>query len=95
VPAERVAQNVASALGAAGLVLLGLAAPAAFFSATLHTTSAWVLLLGAVIAVGVTAVRVVARKTFALPSVAATGWTLLALALGARTLFALSHTVTR
>jgi hypothetical protein len=95
VPAETVARNVAAALAGAGLVLLGLAAPAAFFSATLHTNSAWFLLLGSVVLVGVTAVRAVARKTFTGTSLASTGWTLLALALGARTLLALSHTVTR
>lgn len=95
VPAERVARHVGEALGGAGVVLLGLSAPAAYFSATLRTGSAWVLLVGAVVLVGVVAVRAVARKTFPSPTFASTGWTLLALALGARTLLALAHMVTR
>ncbi|MFO0603605.1 MAG: hypothetical protein U0324_10550 [Polyangiales bacterium] len=94
-PAERVARHVADSLGGVGTVLLGLAAPAAYFSATLRTGSAWFLLAGAVVLVGVAAVRAVARNAFPRPSPAAVGWTLLALALGARTLLALAHTVTR
>lgn len=93
--AEELVSGVADVLGRTGVILLGLSAPAAFFSATLHTSSAWFLLLGSVVIVGVTAVRAVARKTFTGTSLASTGWTLLALALGARTLLALSHTVTR
>lgn len=90
--AERLLADVASVLGRAGLVLLGLAAPAAFFSATLRTRSAWALLVVVVLAVGITAVRAVARRTLdgRGPTVVI-GWTALAVALGARMLFALAH----
>lgn len=92
--AERVVGDVAGALGDAGVVLLGLAAPAAYFSATLRTPTARALLVGCVVLVGAVAVRSVARRTFAsAPRGAASGslWTLLAFALGLRMLVALSH----
>lgn len=93
--AEDVCVDVASVLSDAGVVLLGLAAPTAFFSVTLRTPTAWVLLAAAVATVGATAVRALARRTLseerARSGAAAFVWTALALALGLRMAFALAH----
>lgn len=93
--AESVVSDVASVLGDAGVVLLGLAAPAAFFSATLRTSNGWALLMAAVVAVGATAVRAVARRAFSddAPRAGAASllWTGFAFALGLRLIVALSH----
>ncbi len=91
-PAEELVSHVASVVGAAGVVLLGLAAPAAYFSATLRTPSAWALLVVTAVVVGATAVRALARRTLSHGTAAAL-WTLFAFALGVRLVLALSHHV--
>lgn len=88
--AEALVADIAETLGDTGLALLGLAAPAAFFSVTLHTQSAWVLLAVIVGAVGLTAVRSLARRTL-MRGVVGALWTVFALALGVRLVLALSH----
>ncbi len=88
--AEDLAADIAETLGNTGLALLGLAAPAAYFSATLHTRSAWVMLAVIIGAVGLTAVRALARRTL-MPGLASALWTVFALALGVRLVLALSH----
>ena len=91
--AEEVVAAVADVLGRTGVVLLGLAAPAAFFSATLRTPTAWALLVALVVAVGATAVRAVSRRTLTHAAAAAWLWSAFALALGVRLLLALApHT---
>jgi len=89
--AEEIVAEVSSVLGDTGVVLLGLSAPAAFFSATLHTGSAWGLLSVTVVAIGFAAVRAVSKRALAHRLTAATLWTLFALALGVRLALALSH----
>ena len=89
--AEEIVAEVSSVLGDTGVVLLGLSAPAAFFSATLHTGSAWGLLFVTVVSVGFTAVRAVSKRALAQHLAAASLWTLFALALGVRLALALSH----
>lgn len=89
--AEEIVSEVSSVLGDTGVVLLGMAAPAAFFSATLHTASAWALLAVTVVSVGATAVRAVSKRTLAHGLAAASLWTLFAFALGVRLALALSH----
>jgi hypothetical protein len=89
--AEEVIAEVADVLGRAGVVLLGLAAPAAFFSATLRTPTAWVLLVGLAVAVGSVAVRAVARRTLSHAAAASWLWTFFALALGVRLVLALAR----
>lgn len=89
--AERLVTEVASVLGAVGAVLLGLSAPAAFFSATLRTPSAALLLVGCALAVGTAAVHAVSRRAFAGITVASSLWSLSALCLGARLSITLYH----
>ncbi|MDB4932887.1 MAG: hypothetical protein JWM10_5371 [Myxococcaceae bacterium] len=89
--AEEVIAEVADVLGRAGVVLLGLAAPAAFFSATLRTPTAWALLVGLAVVVGAVAVRAVARRTLSHATTAAWLWTFFSLALGVRLLLALAR----
>ena len=87
--AEEVVAGVSDALGRTGVVLLGLAAPAAFFSATLRTPTAWALLGCAVLAVGAVAIRGVSRETLRHPA-ATWLWTVFALAVGVRLLTTLA-----
>lgn len=82
--AERLLGAVSSVLGAVGVALLGLAAPAAFFSATLRTPSAVVLLAGVALAVGFVGVRAVSQRVFVELSAAAALWNVFALAIGLR-----------
>jgi hypothetical protein len=90
-PAERVFRDVARVLGETGTVLLGLAAPAAYFSATLRTATAYGLLAATLAVVGFVAVRVVARRFFAHTTGASLAWTVLAVALGLRLMTTLGH----
>lgn len=94
ISAEEVVARVTEALGNAGIVLMGLAAPVAFFSATLRAEGGLTRLACLVALVGAVCVRTVARK--ALPdtpraSLAASAWTVFALCLGARLLHELSQ----
>lgn len=89
--AEEVVAGVSDVLGRTGIVLLGLAAPAAFFSATLRTPTAWALLLALSVAVGAAAVHSVSRRALAHTPAAAWLWSVFAVALGVRLLVALSH----
>ncbi len=89
--AEKLIAEVSAVLGSVGVALLGLAAPAAFFSATLRTPSAAILLTGCALTVGVLAVRAVSNRAFARLTVASSLWNLFALALGLRLTVALSH----
>jgi hypothetical protein len=88
--AEEVIAEIADVLGRAGVALLGLAAPAAFFSATLRTPTAWALLVGLAVVVGAVAVRAIARRTLAHALGPAWLWTAFALALGVRLVLALA-----
>jgi len=98
-PADELVSGVADVLGRTGLILLGLSAPAAFFSATLRTPSAWALLFAAAVTVGAAAVRAVSVRTLSDATAAAWIWSAFAVALGVRLLVALAHhlplTVTR
>lgn len=91
VSAERLVAEVSEVVGSVGVVLLGLSAPAAFFSSTLRTPSAAVLLAGCAALVGTGAVRAVSRRAFERLSVASSLWTAFALALGLRLSLALYH----
>lgn len=91
--AEELVSRVTSVAGAAGIVLLGLSAPAAFFSVTLRTHTAWALLMAAVITVGASSVRAVARRALTELSVASLVWTVFAFAIGLRLLSALAHQI--
>ncbi len=97
--AEELVSGVVDVLGRTGVILLGLSAPAAFFSATLRTPSAWALLLAAVVSVGAAAVRSVSVRALSEGLAAAWIWSAFAVALGVRLLVALAHhlplTVTR
>lgn len=78
-------------LGLLGVALAGLAAPAAFFSVTMHTRHAPALLVVAVIVAGGVALRSLSKRVFVdTPSTLswslATGWNVLAVVLGLRTL---------
>ncbi len=88
--AEELVAEVASTLGDTGVALLGLAAPAAYFSVTLRTHSAWALLVAMVAVVGVSAVRALSRRTLSW-GLAAILWTLFAVAVGVRLVVALAH----
>lgn len=88
--AEEVVAGVTDSLGRTGIVLLGLAAPAAFFSATLRTPTVLALLVGVGVVVGAVAVRAVSRQTLSHAPVATWLWTAFALALGVRLLAALA-----
>ena len=89
--AEELVASVADTLGRTGVILLGLAAPAAYFSATLRTPTAWALLLGAAVTVGAAAVRAVSARTLSDGPAAAWAWSAFAVALGVRLLAALAH----
>lgn len=89
--AEKLIAEVSAVLGSVGVALLGLSAPAAFFSATLRTPSAAILLAGCALVVGVLAVRAVSNRAFARLTVASSLWNVFALALGLRLTVALSH----
>lgn len=82
--AERLVSEVSSVLGAVGVVLLGLSAPAAYFSATLRTPSAALLLVGCALTVGTAAVYALSRRAFAGLTAASALWAVSALCLGAR-----------
>jgi hypothetical protein len=93
-----VLSTTSKALGAVATVLLGLAAPAAFFSATLHTLTGSVLLLLALVALGSTGVVAMtvqraARETKAAAQLGALAWCVFALALGGRLMVALGRAV--
>lgn len=88
--AEDLLTDVSATLGDTGVALLGLAAPAAFFSVTLRTHSALPLLVVITAVVGVSAVRALARRTLA-PSVSGALWTLFAVAIGVRLVIALTQ----
>ena len=90
--AEELVSEVSSVLGDTGVALLGLAAPAAYFSATLRTRSAWLLLVAMVAVVGVAAVRSLSHRTLE-KGFASLLWTLFALAVGVRLVFALAHQI--
>lgn len=83
-------------LAGVATVLLGLAAPAAFFSATLHTLTGLGLLLAVVVTLGslgvvaLTGSRLANEESFA-ARCAAMAWCVFALALGGRLMFALAH----
>lgn len=89
--AEETIARVTAVMGSAGVVLLGLSAPTAFFSVTLRTHTSWALLMGATVIVGATAVRAVARRTLTELSAASLLWTAFACAIGIRLLSALTH----
>jgi hypothetical protein len=88
--AEMLVREVGAVLGAVGMVLLGLSAPAAYFSATLRTSGATTLLVLSGLAVGAIAVASLARRVFSEVSAAASLWTVFALALGLRLTVTLS-----
>jgi hypothetical protein len=90
-PADAVLAQVADVLGRTGVVLLGLAAPAAFFSATLRTHTAWALLAGLAVVVGAASARAVSRRTLSHAPVATWLWSAFAAALGVRLLLALAQ----
>jgi hypothetical protein len=79
-------------------VLLGLAAPAAYFAVTLRDRLSIVLLAAVVLGMGVTGVALLGRSTAPVgappfASLARAGWYLFALALGARLMVSLAHHV--
>lgn len=83
-------------LAGVATVLLGLAAPAAFFSATLHTNTGLGLLVAVVVSLGtlgvvaLTGSRLANEESFG-ARCAAFAWCLFALALGGRLMSALAH----
>jgi hypothetical protein len=83
-------------LAAVGIALMGLSAPAAFFSATLRTASAQLLLTAVLVCVGAVSVFAVAGERMAAekalkPRIAGIAWSVFALALGARLMSSLAH----
>ena len=88
--------GTARVVGAIGTVLLGLAAPAAFFSATLHTLTGGARLMLAMMtlgSIGVLALTVqrAARETKPAAQLGALAWCVFALALGGRLMIALGR----
>ena len=83
-------------LAAVATVLLGLAAPAAFFAATLHTVSGFALLLLTMVTLGgtgifaLTGARLAREETFGARG-AALAWCVFALALGGRLMISLGN----
>lgn len=82
--AEELVDHVTAVLGTTGTALLGLAAPVAFFSATLRSPSAFPLLLCASLAIGAVAVHALARRTLSHSVLNLALWAAFALALGGR-----------
>ncbi len=79
-------------------MLLGLAAPAAFFSVTLRTSKASLLLVAIVAVLGgvgvlTTLTRALASESSDRVRIAATVWMALAVLIGARLMGTLGHTV--
>jgi hypothetical protein len=92
--AEEVLGDVSAVLHKAGVMLLGLAAPAAFFSATLRTHTAWALLCVSCVSVGAASVVALSRRTFKTPSMQSVLWILFAYAIGIRLLLTLFQQLT-
>lgn len=93
-PSE-VAASAQRALGVVSTVLLGLAAPAVFFSVTLRSTLAIVLLAGVMVVVGSAGILTVAmdrwtRETTARALLASTVWCFFAFAVGGRLMVSLA-----
>jgi hypothetical protein len=96
-PASEVAEKVIASAGRVGIALLGLAAPAAFFSTTMGGDLARALLLLACATIGVCGIIAVARRgggtTTAGGLLATIAWPLFAIALGGRLMFAIAKHV--
>lgn len=93
--AQSVALRCGRSLAAVGTALLGLAAPAAYLSATLTTRSGPVLLTLSCVVIGTAGIAAITRETLDIErkesaKIAAVLWAVFALALGVRLMASLS-----